>query len=58
MLDQNSPKKRGDQARELIRHLEEWADQGGVNPVVAEHLIAQLEPIASSDRPGPGDDDD
>ena len=52
LLDQNSPQ----QARRSSTRVDpttssEWADEGSVDPAVAEHLIAQLEPIASSDGP-------
>jgi eukaryotic-like serine/threonine-protein kinase len=53
LLDQSSPRKRGDQARELISHVEEWADDGSLHPAVADFLITELAPLADG-----GDDDE
>jgi hypothetical protein len=57
VLDQRSPRKRADRARELIGHLEEWADDGGVNVDVADLLIEWLAPFAGDGPGGDGDDE-
>ncbi len=46
MLREKSRRKQADRASELIDHVDEWADEGTVDPAVADHLIELLEPIA------------
>jgi hypothetical protein len=56
VLSERSDRKRADRARELIGHLDEWADDDSLSVVVADFLIERLAPLAD-DGPG-GDDDD
>ena len=55
VLREKSRRKRADRANELIDHLDEWADSGTIEPVVAEFLVELLAPYAGD---GPGGDGD
>jgi eukaryotic-like serine/threonine-protein kinase len=57
MLRERSDRKQADRADELIRHLEEWADDDSLEVVVADFLIDLLEPFAG-DGDGGDDGDD
>jgi hypothetical protein len=57
LLDEDSDRKRGDQARKLMDEVDRWVDDGSLAPPVADFLIEHLDPIAD-DGPGPGDGDD
>ena len=56
VIGERSDRKQASRARELIAHVDEWADDGTVATAAAEHLIVLLEPIA--DRGDDDDDDD
>jgi serine/threonine-protein kinase len=59
VLDERSDRKRGDRARELIAHADDWSEEGTLDVAVAEHLIALLEPLAGNgEGEGEGEGDD
>jgi eukaryotic-like serine/threonine-protein kinase len=59
ILGERSDRKRGERARELIAHAEDWAEEGNLDATVADHLIDLLAPIAGDGNGnGNGDDDD
>ena len=55
VLNERKDRKQADRARELIAHADEWADEGTVDPTVAEFLVELLAPYAGD---GPGGDGD
>jgi hypothetical protein len=58
LLGERSDRKRGERARELAAHADEWADEGTLDATVADHLIGLLEPIADEGSGGDDGDDD
>ena len=49
MLEEKSTRKQSDQARRLIDHVEEWRDNGSLDPAVTDFLVPLLAPIADRD---------